>query len=88
MIEIQDGILDKGTVNNQSSEDEDRIKHLIEKLQQTQAKLYESKNTCATLKLEINKLHKVHRLCDLSGFLIKSRKGYRSTFSGVNIVIV
>ncbi|XP_033360425.1 tropomyosin-2-like [Bombus vosnesenskii] len=59
MIEIQDGILDKGTKNSQPKGDEDRIKHLYEKLQQTQIKLYESKNICASLKQEINKLHKL-----------------------------
>lgn len=59
MIEIQDGILDKGTKNSQPKGDEDRIKHLYEKLQQTQIKLYESKNICVSLKQEINKLHKV-----------------------------
>ncbi|CAD1474962.1 unnamed protein product, partial [Heterotrigona itama] len=59
MIEIQDGILNKGTKSNQLKEDEDQIKQLVEKLQQTQIKLYESKNTCASLKQEINKLHKL-----------------------------
>ncbi|XP_076245371.1 uncharacterized protein LOC143185927 [Calliopsis andreniformis] len=59
-----DSILDKGTENNQK-EDEDRIKYLTEKLQQTQTKLYDSKNTCASLKQEINKLHKL--LCSEVG---------------------
>lgn len=59
IIEIQDSILDKGTKNSQTKEDKDRMKHLIEKLQQTQTKLYESKNTCINFKQEINKLHKV-----------------------------
>lgn len=58
MIEIQDSI-DKGIENDQSKEDEDQVRQLNERLQQTQTKLYESKNTCASLKQEINKLHKV-----------------------------
>lgn len=62
MIEIQDGILDKGTKNNLPREDEDRMKHLLEKLQLTQTKLYESKNNCTSLKQEINKLNKVFYL--------------------------
>ncbi|XP_076635480.1 coiled-coil domain-containing protein 13 [Colletes latitarsis] len=49
----------KSTENSQSKEDEHRMKHLIDKLQQTQTKLYESKNTCVSLKQEINKLHKL-----------------------------
>ncbi|XP_015432831.1 PREDICTED: WEB family protein At5g55860-like [Dufourea novaeangliae] len=56
---MQDSILDKGTENNQTKEDEDRTKQLNDRLQQTQTKLYESKNTCASLKQEINKLHKL-----------------------------
>ncbi|XP_028525754.2 hyaluronan mediated motility receptor isoform X1 [Apis cerana] len=59
MIEIQDGILDKGTKNNLPRENEDRMKHLLEKLQLTQTKLYESKNNCISLKQEINKLNKL-----------------------------
>ncbi|CAK9800056.1 Coiled-coil domain-containing protein 13 [Anthophora plagiata] len=55
----------KSTENDQPKEDEDRTKSLLEKLQQTQTKLYESKNTCATLKQEINKLHKL--LCSEIG---------------------
>ncbi|CAK9830986.1 Coiled-coil domain-containing protein 13 [Anthophora retusa] len=55
----------KSTENDQPKEDEDRTKNLLEKLQQTQAKLYESKNTCASLKQEINKLHKL--LCSEIG---------------------
>ncbi|XP_043525600.1 spindle pole body component 110 [Frieseomelitta varia] len=49
----------ESTKNNQLKEDEDRVKQLVEKLQQTQIKLYETKNTCASLKQEINKLHKL-----------------------------
>lgn len=59
MIEIQASILDKGGESGQAKEDEDRVKYLTEKLQQSQAKLYESKNTCASLKQELSKLHKV-----------------------------
>ncbi|XP_026667187.1 coiled-coil domain-containing protein 13-like [Ceratina calcarata] len=65
MIEIQDGILDKGTEIDQPKEDQDRMKQLLDKLQQSQTKLYESKNTCASLKQEINKLHKL--LCSEVG---------------------
>lgn len=38
------------------------MKHLLEKLQLTQTKLYESKNNCISLKQEINKLNKVFYL--------------------------
>ncbi|KOC68310.1 Coiled-coil domain-containing protein 13 [Habropoda laboriosa] len=55
----------ESTENNQPKIDEDRLKHLLEKLQQTQGKLYESKNNCASLKQEINKLHKL--LCSEIG---------------------
>ncbi|CAL7946262.1 unnamed protein product [Xylocopa violacea] len=41
------------------------MKPLLEKLQQSQTKLYESKNTCASLKQEINKLYKL--LCSEVG---------------------
>ncbi|XP_043256883.1 coiled-coil domain-containing protein 13-like [Colletes gigas] len=64
-LKNEDSILDKGTENSQSKEDEHRTKHLIDKLQQTQTKLYESKNTCVSLKQEINKLHKL--LCSEVG---------------------
>lgn len=65
MIEIQDSILDKGTEtnNNQAKEKDDQMK-LMEKLQQTQTKLYESKNNCSSLKQELNKLHKVFYVCN------------------------
>lgn len=59
MIEIQDSI-DKGTENAQTKEDEDQTRQLNERLQQTQTKLCESRNTCASLRQEINKLHKVY----------------------------
>ncbi|XP_034173319.1 uncharacterized protein LOC117601090 isoform X2 [Osmia lignaria lignaria] len=52
------------TNNNQAKEKDDQMK-LMEKLQQTQTKLYESKNNCASLKQEINKLHKL--LCNEVG---------------------
>ncbi|XP_012141652.1 uncharacterized protein LOC100882920 isoform X2 [Megachile rotundata] len=62
----KDSILDKGTENDsQTKEKDDQIKCLTEKLQQTQTKLYESKNTCTRLKQEINKLHKL--LCSEVG---------------------
>ncbi|KAG7201282.1 hypothetical protein KM043_004060 [Ampulex compressa] len=48
-----------------SKGDEDRVKFLTEKLQQTQAKLYESKNMCASLKQEVNKAQKL--LCSEVG---------------------
>ncbi|XP_017765972.1 PREDICTED: spindle pole body component 110 [Eufriesea mexicana] len=49
----------ESTKNNQLKDDEDRNKQLLEKVQQTQTKLYESRNTCVSLKMEINKLHKL-----------------------------
>ncbi|XP_076751980.1 coiled-coil domain-containing protein 13 [Xylocopa sonorina] len=58
----------ESTGNNQPKESEDRMKPLLEKLQQSQTKLYESKNTCASLKQEINKLYKL--LCSEVGEIV------------------
>ncbi|XP_076668040.1 coiled-coil domain-containing protein 13 [Andrena cerasifolii] len=51
--------------SGQAKEDEGRVTYLTERLQQSQTKLYESKNTCASLKQELNKLHKL--LCSEVG---------------------
>lgn len=45
--------------NLSSIDNEEQIKYLKNKLQRTQAKLCESRNTCATLRQEINKAQKV-----------------------------
>lgn len=45
--------------NSLDKSDEERIKCLKNKLQRVQAKLCESRNTCAALKQEINKAQKV-----------------------------
>nr|XP_031839439.1 coiled-coil domain-containing protein 13 [Nomia melanderi] len=55
----------ESTENTRAKEDEDQTRQLNERLQQTQTKLYESRNTCASLKQEINKLHKL--LCSEVG---------------------
>lgn len=55
----QDNIEEKDSRSNSSSKDDERIKCLKNKLQRVQTKLCESRNTCASLRQEINKAQKV-----------------------------
>ncbi|XP_029678452.1 coiled-coil domain-containing protein 13 [Formica exsecta] len=55
----QDNIGEKDSRSNSSSKDDERIKCLKNKLQRVQTKLCESRNTCASLRQEINKAQKL-----------------------------
>ncbi|GAB1860624.1 Coiled-coil domain-containing protein 13 [Camponotus japonicus] len=55
----QDNTGEKDSRNNSSTKDDERIKCLKNKLQRAQTKLCESRNTCATLRQEINKAQKL-----------------------------
>ncbi|KAL6439018.1 hypothetical protein ACFW04_003786 [Cataglyphis niger] len=55
----QDNIEEKDSRSNSSSKDDERIKCLKNKLQRVQTKLCESRNTCASLRQEINKAQKL-----------------------------
>lgn len=57
-----------GEKNPSSKNDEERIKCLKNKLQRVQAKLCESRNTCASLRQDINKAQKVYMFLLLYNF--------------------